>query len=413
MSILVLLLILFVLDFYVFQGLKALMAVIDPSGQNWIAFFYWLLSASFPLMWLIFPEELRKPSGAPQWLSLVTNAWMIAGISKLMLVLSFFGEDIFRFGEGLVNRVMSTSTDEASFLPSRRRFVGQTALVLAALPMVSLTYGMIRGRYQFKVHRKQIFSPDLPDEFEGFTITQISDFHAGSIDSPEAIRKAFQTIQELNSDLLVFTGDLVNAQAAEAERWINDFRQLYARFGKYSILGNHDYGHYFEWASSAEEEANFKRLLDHHRAMGFDLLLNDKRTLQCNGSSIHLLGVENWGVGFGQLGDLDRTMGSLGPSDFKVLLSHDPTHWEQVVKDHPGNVQLTLSGHTHGMQMGIELPGFKWSPIQYRYPRWSDLHTENGRSLYINRGFGVLGYRGRVGIWPEITRITLHKTKEA
>ena len=216
-------------------------------------------------------------------------------------------------------------------------------------------------------------------------------------------------IKSLNADLIVFTGDLVNTFASEFDPWVADFKTLKAPYGQFSILGNHDYGEYTQWETEEAKQQNFEAVKAHHAKIDFKLLLDESVKIEKNGQSLRLLGVENWGVGFGKRGNLEKALHQVNASDFKILLSHDPTHWENEVKMHPQHIHLTLSGHTHGMQMGIEIPGFKWSPIQYRYPKWAGQYEEAGRNLYINRGFGVLGFRGRVGIWPEITEITLKK----
>ncbi|MBK8955786.1 MAG: metallophosphoesterase [Saprospiraceae bacterium] len=371
---------------------------------------YWLISLSLPIAYLLNPIDFRRPAMGSNWYVILANIWMIIAISKLIFILSLIGEDVFRFFSGLNQKLFSSSDTGDSFLPSRRKFVGQTALVVSSLPFLSLTYGLIKGRYNFKIHRKEIFYKDLPEAFDGFTITQLSDIHAGSLDDAGEIAKAIEMVNQLESDVVVFTGDLVNTFASEFDPWAEAFSKIRAKTGKYSVLGNHDYGHYHRWTHVADKNENFQKLVDHHKNMGFTLLRDESSKIEKEGQHIHMLGVENWGVGFGKLGDLDKALENVASGDFKVLLSHDPTHWEFIVKNHPNLVHLTLSGHTHGMQMGIELPGFKWSPIQYRYAKWSDLHRENDRYLYINRGFGVLGYRGRVGIWPEITHITLRKT---
>lgn len=397
------------LDLYAFLGLKLILVNHTAWLKNSIYIAYWLVSLSLPLLFMTNPDTFRRPTSELNLFVILANVWMIVGISKLVFIISLFGEDIYRFGFAIYQKLSGTQDLSSGFLPARRKFIGQTALVLASLPFLSLTYGLVKGRYLYKIHRKQIYFEDLPEEFDGFTIAQISDVHSGSLDDHEEVSKAMDMIQSLESDVIVFTGDLVNTFADEFDPWAHHFKRLEAPYGKFSVLGNHDYGHYHRWENELDKKANFDRLIMHHAATGFDLMRDESRTIEKNGQSISLLGVENWGMGFGRLGDIDKALENVPEKSFKVLLSHDPTHWEYVVKGHDKNVHLTLSGHTHGMQMGIELPGFKWSPIQYKYPKWSDLHKENNRYLYINRGFGVLGYRGRVGIWPEITHIELRK----
>ena len=212
------------------------------------------------------------------------------------------------------------------------------------------------------------------------------------------------------SDLLLFTGDLVNSDAGEMDQWLATFSKLTAPFGKYSILGNHDYGDYKTWESKEAKEQNLQRLKEIHGLIGFRLMLNESLQIEKAGEHISLIGVENWGKGrFQKYGDLNKAIAEVNDKDFKILMSHDPSHWEAETLHHPKQVHLTLAGHTHGMQFGIEIPGFKWSPIKYLYPQWAGIYNEKERYIYVNRGFGFLAYPGRFGILPEITVITLEK----
>ncbi|HRG68227.1 MAG TPA: metallophosphoesterase [Saprospiraceae bacterium] len=412
MGFLIPLLIVLAIDFYTFQGLKTL---ISSSVQhvNYIYLSYWVISIMLPALFIYGMMEMRRNHQMPAaWVTL-GNIWFILLVTKLVFILVLFGEDIYRFFEAIYFKVSSYFSDEITVespsMASRRKFVSQGALLLASIPFMSLTYGMIRGRYQYKIHKQTIYYKDLPEEFDGFRICQISDIHSGSFDDRDGVLKGLDMIKSLNADLIVFTGDLVNTFASEFDPWVADFKTLKAPYGQFSILGNHDYGEYTQWETEEAKQQNFEAVKAHHAKIDFKLLLDESVKIEKNGQSLRLLGVENWGVGFGKRGNLEKALHQVNASDFKILLSHDPTHWENEVKMHPQHIHLTLSGHTHGMQMGIEIPGFKWSPIQYRYPKWAGQYEEAGRNLYINRGFGVLGFRGRVGIWPEITEITLKK----
>jgi len=252
---------------------------------------------------------------------------------------------------------------------------------------------------------------DLPAAFDGYRITQISDIHSGSFDNKEKIEYAVDLINQQGSDTILFTGDLVNNKATEMDPWMETFSKVSAKDGVYSVLGNHDYGDYVEWESEQARKDNLDSLKKVHATMGWDLLLNEHRFLERGGERIALVGVENWGSGgFKKQGDLDLAGKAVSKDDFKVLMSHDPSYWQEKIKTDPNNYQLTLSGHTHGMQFGIEIPGwFKWSPVQYRYENWAGIYEEFGRYINVNRGFGYLAYPGRVGIWPEITVIELRK----
>lgn len=412
MGFLIPLLIVLAIDFYTFQGLKTL---ISSSVQhvNYIYLSYWVISIMLPALFIYGMMEMRRNHQMPAaWVTL-GNIWFILLVTKLVFILVLFGEDIYRFFEAIYFKVSSYFSDEITVespsMASRRKFVSQGALLLASIPFMSLTYGMIRGRYQYKIHKQTIYYKDLPEEFDGFRICQISDIHSGSFDDRDGVLKGLDMIKSLNADLIVFTGDLVNTFASEFDPWVADFKTLKAPYGQFSILGNHDYGEYTQWETEEAKQQNFEAVKAHHAKIDFKLLLDESVKIEKNGQSLRLLGVENWGVGFGKRGNLEKALHQVNALDFKILLSHDPTHWENEVKMHPQHIHLTLSGHTHGMQMGIEIPGFKWSPIQYRYPKWAGQYEEAGRNLYINRGFGVLGFRGRVGIWPEITEITLKK----
>jgi predicted MPP superfamily phosphohydrolase len=240
-------------------------------------------------------------------------------------------------------------------------------------------------------------------------LTHISDIHSGSFDNPDKIAYGIELINEQESDVILFTGDIVNNTANEMDDWIPYFKRLKAKYGKYSVLGNHDYGEYVRWKTLEEKEQNFQAIKDIHPKIGFDLLLNDSIFIEKKDQKIALVGVENWGTRFKKAGDLKLASSKIQKEDFKILLSHDPSHWESEVKDHEYDYHLTLSGHTHGMQFGIEIPGIKWSPVQYLYKQWAGIYKEYGRYINVNRGFGFLGFPGRVGIWPEITVITLKK----
>jgi uncharacterized protein len=295
-------------------------------------------------------------------------------------------------------------------MPGRRTFISQIALGLAALPFIGFLYGVTKGKHNYKVLKYQLPFKDLPDAFDGFTITHISDIHSGSFTNAEKIQYGVDMINDQKSDVILFTGDLVNNKADEMDSWISMFSKLEAPMGKYSILGNHDYGDYIDWNSEEDKKNNFKAVKDVHPKIGFELLCNEHRYLEKEGQKIALVGVENWGKGFKRAGDLKLAGDGVNKDDFKILMSHDPSHWELEVKENNFNYQLTLSGHTHGLQMGIEIPGwFRWSPSQYVYKQWAGLYEEFGRYINVNRGFGYHAFPGRVGIWPEITVIELKK----
>ena len=336
-------------------------------------------------------------------------------LSKLIFAAFLLVQDSGRLVVGIANGIDQWigNEDSNSVIPGRRKFLTLAATGLAAIPFASMLYGITKGKYQFEVNHLKLKFPDLPKAFEGFRIVQISDIHAGSFDCTESVQKGIQLIQDQEADMIVFTGDLVNQYKDEINPYIDYFKKLDAPFGKYAILGNHDYyGFYANQAKAASEKywADFRSKFDE---MGFDLLLNQNRKINKEGDSIRLLGVENWGSGrwFPKYGDLDKAMEGTNGQDFKILLSHDPTHWDEKVIPHDKHIHLTMSGHTHGMQFGINLPGFQWSPVKYRYKRWMGLYEQAGQFLYVNRGFGFLGFPGRVGMWPEISVLELQRAE--
>ncbi|QIA07806.1 metallophosphoesterase [Draconibacterium halophilum] len=290
----------------------------------------------------------------------------------------------------------------------RAEFLYQMGLVLAAVPFASILYGVTKGKFNYRVMRESLHFEKLPKSFRGLKIVQISDMHLGSFNKKfDQVAKAVELINEQEADILLFTGDLVNNFAEETEGWAPVLSQLKAKIGKYSVLGNHDYGDYSEWKSEAEKEKNLAAIKKFHQKIGFRLLLNETETISINNEEIALAGVENWGKPpFPQHGNLKEALKSTDDQSFKILMSHDPSHWdEEVIKT--TDIDLTFSGHTHGMQFGIERAGIKWSPVQYKYPRWGGLYRENKQFLYVNRGFGYIGFPGRIGMPPEITVVEL------
>lgn len=335
-------------------------------------------------------------------------AWLlIALIPKLVVFLFLFGEDVVRW---IHKGISFLFKEETKGLAGRRAFISKLALGLAALPFASLLYGVFKGKYNYKVLKYQLSFKDLPEAFDGVTISHITDIHSGSFDNKEKIQYGVDLINEQESDMILFTGDIVNNFAHEMDDWISMFSELKAPMGKYSILGNHDYGDYSDWKTPEDKKANFQAVKDIHPKLGFELLLNENRYIEKDGERIALVGVENWGKGFNKAGDLQLASKGVQQDDFKILLSHDPSHWEYKVKQDVFNYQLTLSGHTHGLQFGIEIPGWiKWSPSKYVYKQWAGLYKEFDRYINVNRGFGYHAFPGRVGIWPEITVIELKK----
>ena len=400
-------LLLLVFQWYGFQGFKT----VTSNKWIWLAYFAVVVMVIGNLLVHTFYFE-RSPTTEPR-LMYAIGFFISLFVFQTVISLVLLSEDIFRIPQAIYT-YLTRVPGEMQFLPSRRAFVSKIALGLAAIPLTSLLYGMYRGKYNFKVLNYELEYDDLPKAFDGFTITQISDIHSGSFDSVEKVNYGIDLINKQKSDVILFTGDLVNNTAAEVLPWIPHFSKISAPHGVFSVLGNHDYGDYMRWESPEQKVENIKALYQAQKDMGWDLLLNESRFIEKEGKRLAIMGVENWGSGFKQAGDLDKTMENVGANDFKVLLSHDPSHWEAKVLPHPNTIHLTFSGHTHGMQFGIEIPGwFKWSPVKWRYKQWAGIYEQAKQRLNVNRGFGYLAYPGRVGMWPEISVITLKKSKPA
>ena len=401
---------LFFIIFIAFIEIYAFQAFKTTIKTKWILVVYQIISLAI-LVYIVWSlSQFDRSVGQNRQSVITIGLILIVYVPKIFLTLFMFGEDLIRLIRGAINYFVEYD-NASSYIPERRKFVSQIALVIAAIPFASLIYGIFEGKYNFKVIKQQVFFPDLPDAFDGFKITQISDIHSGSFDNPEKIQYAIDLINEQEADLILFTGDIVNTHAREMHPWIDTFKGIKkAEFGKYSVLGNHDYGEYVTWPTKKQKDENFEAIKNLHREIDFKLLLNEHIFIEKENQRIAVVGVENWGKNFKQAGDLRKASEGLTSKDFKILMSHDPSHWEYQVKEDEKHFQLTLSGHTHGMQFGIEIPGFfKWSPVQYVYKQWAGLYENLGRYVYVNRGFGFHAYPGRVGIWPEITVIELKK----
>jgi uncharacterized protein len=405
-----LLILIFCIDLYIFQGIKTLTANVDSDTTRKIIYgIFWTINILFMLLIVYAFMSYDRSKGMKTYQLLAFNGFILLMVPKLIFAIILLGQDVFRVVGLGANYALKRQNTEGGYMPDRRVFISQLGLGLAAIPFAGIIYGMLKGKYDYTVHRHTVFFKDLPDAFDGLTITQLSDIHAGSFDNPEAVKRGVALANAQKSDLLFFTGDLVNNEATEIEPYMDIFKALHAPLGKFSILGNHDYGDYKYWRTASEKSDNMVQLQKHHKTLGFKLMLDENLEIERNGQKITLIGVENWGHGFAQYGDLSKAMTGVAQDSFKILLSHDPTHWDKQVKMLGDPVHLTLSGHTHGAQMGVEIKGFKWSPIKYRYPKWAGLYEENGRYLHINRGFGFLAFSGRVGILPEISVLELRK----
>jgi predicted MPP superfamily phosphohydrolase len=383
------LLILFIADPYFYQAVKTLTA--NPL----ILSAYWLYDLALVLGLILIMLSRSPTRTMPKLISWLMGLVLLSLIPKVAALPVLLLEDVTRLFRGF---------------PPRSEWVSWLAVAVAAVPFTGLLYGLTRGRHYYKVHKETLTFPDLPEAFDGFTITQLSDIHSGSFSSRKGVEKGVAIVNDQQSDMILFTGDLVNNEAIEMDPWIDTFAGLRAPMGKFSVLGNHDYGDYKRWEHESDKQFNLVRLKEVHKEIGFRLLLDEAVTIQKGDQSIALIGVENWGTGgFHQYGDLQKATKNVPGDAFRILMSHDPSHWDAVTLEHDQHIHLTLSGHTHGAQFGIELFGFKWSPIKYIYKQWAGLYQNSGKYLYVNRGFGFLGLKGRVGIWPEVTVIELKR----
>ncbi|RZK82369.1 MAG: metallophosphoesterase [Pedobacter sp.] len=377
------------LNWYVLSGIQ----IVFTSPTVIYGFWIFILIATGLLVYSVFTMQSR---GMGLLFKFSTHLFLILFTAEVVFAIVLLIGDIYRLLLGVPRSVLWIDFD----------------LILIFLLVLAFTYGIVRGKYAYRVVKHTLHFKDLPAAFDGFTITQISDVHAGSFTNPAAVQRGIDLIKAQKSDLFVFTGDMVNNKAEEIQPWLDHFSQIKAPYGQFSVLGNHDYGDYVKWENELIKQGNLQQLKKYHAELGYRLLLDEHVELQKDGQKIILAGVENWGLGFGERGDLQKALNGTQGSDFKVLLSHDPSHWEAQVKTNPSKVHLTLAGHTHGMQFGIEAFGIKWSPVKYRYAHWAGVKEDNGRYLNVNRGFGFIGFSGRVGIWPEITVIELKRTAD-
>lgn len=398
----VFLLLLIVADYYVFKKIwsfqfdkQIVQIIVRVLGVSLIASLY-LMIASF----LYFRGTTFYPLSTSMVYFMGLTFALIIG--KLLFVFYFGASDIIQW--------VMAKAQGVSFDPSKRLWVRNVGLGLVAVQFGTFFFGINQGRYNYFKRKVTLKYKNLPDAFDGFKLVQISDVHSGSFDHPEEVQKGVDLINECEADMVVLTGDLVNEYAYEADPILPYFNQIKSKQGKYACLGNHDYGTHARWNNAEEKEANFLGVQEQYKRMGFTLLNNAHIRIQKGEDQIVLAGVENWGKPpFPQTGDLDKALEGVAAEEFTILLSHDPTHWELVAKNHVKSLALTLSGHTHGMQMGIDSKWLKWSPVKYVYKYWMGLYQDKEQFLYVNRGFGFLGFPGRIGIYPEITEIILKK----
>lgn len=362
----------------------------------------------------IYGYDLANPAAR----NFIIGGFGLLFFTKLAALPFLFIDDVLAFFHWLLRKIGILTQEVKPIEPSkangltRSEFISRAAILTAALPFLSLGYGMIKGAYNYQLRKVKLRFPNLPVAFHGTTIVQLSDIHVGSFASYSAVQRGIDLVNEQQADYIFFTGDLVNNRTDEVNRWMGHLSQLKAKKGIYSVLGNHDYGDYTQWPSAEEKAKNMQHMYEVHKKLGWRLLLNENELLEKDGDQIALIGVENWGKKgrFAQYGKLQQALVGSEHSPFKILLSHDPSHFQEEVNQVQTDIDLTLSGHTHGMQFGVEIPGYiKWSPSSWVYPYWAGLYKFGKQFLYVNRGFGFIGYPGRVGILPEVTLIRLEK----
>ena len=404
---LILVLIYTFLDYYVFQAVKVVSQNQSGSTKTIVYTIYWLLTAlTFIslLTWNLLDSEKYY-----RLKSLMVTFVAINFLSKFVAGLVVFADDIVRVGKYAYQGLFQNGSPKYSEGISRSDFLAKSALIAGAIPAATLSYGILSGAYDYRVRRRTVAIKNLPKAFDGLRIAQLSDIHSGSFYNKTAVQGGVDMMLAEKPDLFLFTGDLVNNAAKEVKDYMAIFEKAKAPLGSFSVLGNHDYGDYKQWSSMDEKKRNLQDLVQSHKNMGWDILLNEHRYLEVDGERLAIIGVENWGMrGFAKYGNLSQAAANV-EADAKILLSHDPSHWDAQIRPEFSDIDLTLSGHTHGFQFGVEIGNFRWSPSQYLYKQWADLYAEGDQHLYVNRGFGFLGYPGRVGILPEIAILELKR----
>jgi hypothetical protein len=397
------------MDWYVFSGFKLLIQNAQPLTQKWLRTGFWTLSVFNIILLLIFHT---LPPNMYLGLRVIIITFLFGQyFAKFIWIIFLFIDDIIRFFRWIVSKIQSNKSVETKGGISRSEFIVKTGLMAGTGILTALTWGIVSGAYDYRVKRRTISLKNLPSSFDGLKILQISDIHSGSFWNTEAVKKGVKIIMEQQADVIFFTGDLVNNTADEMVPYMEVFNKIKAPLGVFSVFGNHDYGDYVGWPSIEAKKQNLEDLKTVHKNLGWRLLMNEHERLTRGNDSIGVLGIEYWGNKgkFPKYGIMKDAVKGTEDLPVKLLLSHDPSHWRgQVLPEYP-DIDVMFAGHTHGMQFGVEIAGIKWSPIKYMYKEWADLYTEGEQHLYVNRGFGFLGYPGRFGILPEITVIELKK----
>lgn len=410
MTLIIFTLLFLIIDYYVFQAVITVSKGLSAPWKTVLRVGFWIptVLSVLALLWWSFGDPYRYSPGFRNW---VLTGLVATYFSKTFAVAILFVDDLTRGVKWLASFFQKGSSES---LPgeaiARSEFLSKAALVAAAIPFGTMAYGVISGAHDYRVRRQILRLPNLPTSFDGLRIAQLSDIHSGSFFNKTAVKGGVEMVMQEKPDVIFFTGDLVNNEAVEVMDYIDVFNKLKAPLGTYSITGNHDYGDYHRWASMEAKQKNFRDLVAAHRLLGFDLLMNENRLLELNGDHLAVIGIENWGGrGFAKYGKLEKAYSGTEAAPVKLLLSHDPSHWDAQVRPMYKDIDVTFAGHTHGFQFGVEIGNFKWSPSQYAYKQWAGLYKEGNQFLYVNRGFGYIGYPGRIGMPPEITIFELKR----
>lgn len=402
--------IIILIEYYAIVSLRVSTKDLKPTYKYLIQGVYLVLTIGWLAIFLSFPV-LRNSDVAKPIMNFGMVFFMAFAVMKLMMASFMAIDDLKRLFFYITSLFYSNSVtpEIVENGMSRSAFLRRIGLILGGTMFGVLFYGM-SNRYKYNVKRVGLNFKNLPKAFNGFKVVQISDIHSGSFTNKASVQRGIDMINELNADVVLFTGDLVNSKSSEMLGYIDIFKQISAKQGVYSILGNHDYGDYHNWKTPEDKVANLEELKTIQKALGWNLLLDENVKIEKDGEYIGLIGVENISSSFHSYGNLANAYNGVEDAPFKILMSHDPSHWNSEVTKEFKDIDLTLSGHTHGFQFGIEIPWLKWSPVKYVYKQWAGIYKEGNQSIYVNRGFGFLGYPGRIGILPEITLLELARS---
>ena len=399
------------MDYYVYQPFRSILKNKTHGLQKGLKIAYWSLPVLVVVGAIVYPMVNDWDLSRYLRYSLMT-VFLFNYAPKLFVSIFLLIHDFIGLMSWVVKNLHSRAEHRSNVKNglTRSEFISKAALISATAPIALLGFGIVKGAHDYRVIRRRIVLPDLPKSFDGIKIGHLSDIHTGSFFNRMAVKGGIDLFMAEKPDVIFFTGDLVNNATSEVNEYIDLFAGLKAPLGIFSVTGNHDYGDYSRWPNQEAKDRNFKDLMKAHELMGFDLLMNENRKIELGGERLGIIGIENWGAGrFQKYGDLDKAYKGSEEAPVKLLLSHDPSHWDAQVRPKYPDIDVMFAGHTHGFQFGVEIGDFKWSPAQYLYKQWADMYQQDSQYLYVNRGFGFIGYPGRIGIAPELTIIELSR----